>query len=206
MDDYALVLNAGSSSLKFCVYRSADSEPWRLEIARPDRGHRHLAATSPRRTAPATRIADAALDDTRTRRTRRARRARPTGCDRATAARASSASATASSTAARASPRRRSSRREVLAELRTLIPLAPLHQPHNLAAIEAVAERLPDVPQVACFDTSFHRGQPPVAGSRAAAARDLRRRRPALRLSRPLVRVHRVGAAARSRRRSPTDA
>ncbi|HEU4418422.1 MAG TPA: acetate/propionate family kinase, partial [Planctomycetota bacterium] len=51
----------------------------------------------------------------------------------------------------------------VLADLRALIPLAPLHQPHNLAAIEAVAERLPGVPQVACFDTGFHRGQPEVA-------------------------------------------
>jgi len=47
--------------------------------------------------------------------------------------------------------------------LRALIPLAPLHQPYNLAAIEAVFERLPGVPQVACFDTSFHRGQPAVA-------------------------------------------
>ena len=53
--------------------------------------------------------------------------------------------------------------RQVLGQLRELIPLAPLHQPHNLAAIEAVCERLPDVPQVACFDTSFHRGQPAVA-------------------------------------------
>jgi len=51
----------------------------------------------------------------------------------------------------------------VLAELRELIPLAPLHQPYNLAAIEAVFARLPGVPQVACFDTSFHRGQPAVA-------------------------------------------
>ena len=51
----------------------------------------------------------------------------------------------------------------VLEDLRALIPLAPLHQPHNLAAIDAVFERLPDVPQVACFDTSFHRGQPAVA-------------------------------------------
>jgi len=51
----------------------------------------------------------------------------------------------------------------VLEELRTLVPLAPLHQPYNLAAIEAVSERLPGVPQVACFDTSFHRGQPAVA-------------------------------------------
>lgn len=52
---------------------------------------------------------------------------------------------------------------QVLEELRRYIPLAPLHQPHNLAAIEAVTARLPDVPQVACFDTSFHRDQPPVA-------------------------------------------
>jgi acetate kinase len=53
--------------------------------------------------------------------------------------------------------------KEVMDELQTLVPLAPLHQPHNLAAIEAVSERLPDVPQVACFDTSFHRGQPAIA-------------------------------------------
>src|SRR5205823_3862402 len=39
----------------------------------------------------------------------------------------------------------------------------PLHQPHNLAPIEAIAERMPDVPQVACFDTAFHRGHAPVA-------------------------------------------
>lgn len=52
---------------------------------------------------------------------------------------------------------------ELLAELRDLIELAPLHQPYNLAAIEAVAQRLPGVPQVACFDTSFHRGRPAVA-------------------------------------------
>jgi acetate kinase len=52
---------------------------------------------------------------------------------------------------------------DVLEELRKLVPLAPLHQPHNLAAIEAVSARLPGVPQVACFDTSFHRGQPAVA-------------------------------------------
>ena len=52
---------------------------------------------------------------------------------------------------------------QILEELRALVPLAPLHQPHNLAAIDAVSERLPGVPQVACFDTSFHRGQPAVA-------------------------------------------
>lgn len=52
---------------------------------------------------------------------------------------------------------------QVLASLRTLCPLAPLHQPHNLAAIEAIAEAAPQVPQVACFDTAFHRTQAPVA-------------------------------------------
>ena len=52
---------------------------------------------------------------------------------------------------------------EVLAELEGLIPLAPLHQPHNLAAVRAVVAHAPHLPQVACFDTSFHRTQPGVA-------------------------------------------
>jgi acetate kinase len=51
----------------------------------------------------------------------------------------------------------------VLDDLRALVPLAPLHQPHNLAPIEVFRERLPSVPQVACFDTGFHRGQPALA-------------------------------------------
>ena len=50
-----------------------------------------------------------------------------------------------------------------LAELQTLVPLAPLHQPHNLAAIRVVARRAPRLAQVACFDTAFHCTQPPVA-------------------------------------------
>ncbi|MFD1627483.1 acetate/propionate family kinase [Azospirillum griseum] len=53
---------------------------------------------------------------------------------------------------------------EVLAELDGLVPLAPLHQPHNLAAIRALADAHPDLPQVACFDTAFHRGQPWQSG------------------------------------------
>lgn len=52
---------------------------------------------------------------------------------------------------------------KVVEELRKLIPLAPLHQPYNVAAIEAVAERIAKTPQVACFDTSFHRTMPAVA-------------------------------------------
>jgi acetate kinase len=50
-----------------------------------------------------------------------------------------------------------------LAALKDLIPLAPLHQPHNIAVIEAVVEAAPKLPQVACFDTAFHRTQPAVA-------------------------------------------
>jgi acetate kinase len=51
----------------------------------------------------------------------------------------------------------------VVAELRRLIPLAPLHQPHHLAAIAALSELHPGLAQVACFDTAFHHAQPRVA-------------------------------------------
>jgi acetate kinase len=51
----------------------------------------------------------------------------------------------------------------VVDALARYIPLAPLHQPHNLASIRLLMKRLPDLPQVACFDTAFHRVQPPVA-------------------------------------------
>lgn len=51
----------------------------------------------------------------------------------------------------------------VLKVLETFVPLAPLHQPHNLAPIRRALERAPELPQVACFDTSFHRTQPEVA-------------------------------------------
>jgi len=51
----------------------------------------------------------------------------------------------------------------VLDRLRTLIPLAPVHQPRNLEPIEALARLQPELPQVACFDTSFHRTMPETA-------------------------------------------
>ncbi len=51
----------------------------------------------------------------------------------------------------------------VLARLEALCPLAPLHQPHNLAGIRAVAAFQPELPQVACFDTAFHRAHPELA-------------------------------------------
>lgn len=51
---------------------------------------------------------------------------------------------------------------EVMAQLATLNALAPLHQPHNLAGIRAFEESFPNVPQVACFDTAFHRTLSPL--------------------------------------------
>lgn len=51
----------------------------------------------------------------------------------------------------------------VIVELRRLIPLAPLHQPHNLAAIAALSKLHPALPQIACFDTAFHHTQPEIA-------------------------------------------
>lgn len=50
----------------------------------------------------------------------------------------------------------------VVEALETLVPLAPLHQPHNLAPVRALRARVPSLPQVACFDTAFHRTQSEV--------------------------------------------
>jgi acetate kinase len=161
MEDYAIVLNAGSSSLKFCVYQRPAAEPWRLAT----RGQIEGIGTAPRLSAKdgaGERIADEALGA--------AVRDGRTALDHlATWLRARYGGARVLGVGHRvvhggshfAGPTLVTP--EVLARLGELIPLAPLHQPHNLAAIEAVFERMPGVPQVACFDTSFHRGQPAVA-------------------------------------------
>jgi acetate kinase len=161
MDDYSVVLNAGSSSLKFCVYRKPDAESWRLEL----RGQIEGIGTTPRFTAKdgagavvADERLDASVSDGRGALDALAAwlRARHGGArvlgvgHRVVHGGANYSGPTV------VTP-------HVLDDLRTLIPLAPLHQPYNLAAIDAVSERLPGVPQVACFDTSFHRGQPAVA-------------------------------------------
>ena len=66
-----------------------------------------------------------------------------------------------------------------LAEIAAAVPLAPLHNPANLAGIRAMAERLPDLPQTASFDTAFHASMPEVAATyalpEAERARGLRR-------------------------------
>jgi acetate kinase len=161
VDDFALVLNAGSSSLKFCVYRRPQPEAWRLEA----RGQIEGIGTSPRLSAKdgaGASLADQKLDDA----VRDGRSALDSlaGWLRARygGARVLGVGHRVVHGGARFSGPSIVTR-EVLEELRALIPLAPLHQPYNLGAIEAVMERLPGVPQVACFDTSFHRGAAPVA-------------------------------------------
>jgi acetate kinase len=162
MNDYAVVLNAGSSSLKFCVYQRPASEAWRLEA----RGQIEGIGTSPRfsaRNGAGERLADEALDKAVVRDGRTALDALA-GWLRSTYGGARVLGV--GHRVVHGGPRFTGPTiitPQVLDELRTLVPLAPLHQPHNLAAIDAVTERLPGVPQVACFDTSFHRGQPAVA-------------------------------------------
>lgn len=63
----------------------------------------------------------------------------------------------------------------VMASLRELTALAPLHQPKSLAAVEAVSQTLPAIPEVACFDTAFHASLPPAAAT-YALPRDWRER------------------------------
>ena len=160
MDDYALVFNAGSSSLKFCVYRRPGEDAYRLEA----RGQIDGIGTSPRLTVKdaGTKLADEALDaSVRDGRSalgvlagwlrKRYAGARVLGVGHRVVHGGAKYAGPCIVTP------------EVLEDLRALVPLAPLHQPHNLAAIEAVRDQLPGVPQVACFDTSFHRGQPAVA-------------------------------------------
>jgi acetate kinase len=68
---------------------------------------------------------------------------------------------------------------QVMAVLESLIPLAPLHQPHDVAVIRAISAIAPKTPQVACFDTAFHRSQPTLAQEfalpRELAAKGVRR-------------------------------
>ena len=162
MDDYAIVLNAGSSSLKFCIYRRPEVEGWRLE----SRGQIEGIGSAPRFSAKdgaGGRLDDRALDKNVVRDGRSALDALASWL-RSTYGGARVLGVghrVVHGGAAFAGPTIVTP--QVMDELRKLIPLAPLHQPHNLAAIDAVTERLPGVPQVACFDTSFHRGQPAVA-------------------------------------------
>ncbi|HEU5136680.1 MAG TPA: acetate/propionate family kinase [Steroidobacteraceae bacterium] len=161
MSDYSLVLNAGSSSLKFCVYQRADAGSWRLDSRGQVEGigsKPQFAAKDERGAAIAGQALGTEVRDGRTALDALAKWLR----NRYGGSRVLGVGHRVVHGGARfAAPTVVTD--EVLAHLHRLIPLAPLHQPHNVAAIEAVAEQIPDVPQVACFDTGFHRGQPAVA-------------------------------------------
>jgi acetate kinase len=158
MTDAILVLNAGSSSVKFALYEartlallcrggmSGLGETAKLSVTGPlgplIQEHVALSATAAHAQAVTALIAalhDGAVEVTLVAAGHRvvhggARFASPVPVDE-----------------------------DVFAELSTFSPLAPNHQPHNLAAIRAVAKAWPDLPQVACFDTAFHRTQPRLA-------------------------------------------
>ena len=162
MDDYALVLNAGSSSLKFCVFRRPVAEKWLLEA----RGQIEGIGTSPRLLAKdgdgkvisesdlsaQVRDGDTAIDALACWLRSKYGSARLLAVGHRVVH-----GGTLYAQPTIVTPK-------VLADLYALVPLAPLHQPHNLAAIQAVFEHLPDVPQVACFDTAFHQERPHLSG------------------------------------------
>jgi len=162
MDDYGLVLNAGSSSLKFCVFRRPRSEKWQIDA----RGQIEGIGTSPRFLAKdsdgevlaqndlsaGVRDGRSAIDALASWLRSKYGRARVLGVGHRVVHGGTLYSQPTIVTT------------KVLSDLYELVLLAPLHQPHNLAAIDAVFEQLPYVPQVACFDTGFHQGRPQIAG------------------------------------------
>lgn len=161
MATYALVLNAGSSSLKFCVYQQPQGAPWQVEA----RGQIEGIGTSPRMSVKDDRGAkrlDGKLDAS----VRDGRAAIDTLAAWLRSNYQGGRIVGVGHRVVHGGPRFGGPTvvtPEILAELKELTSLAPLHQPHNLAPIEAVFDRMPDVPQVAVFDTGFHRGHAPVA-------------------------------------------
>ena len=192
MDDYALVLNAGSSSLKFCVFQ----RPAGRALAPGGAGQVEGIGSSPRLSAKGEKGEVLANQDVPVRDGRDAVDALA-GWLRSKygGARVVGVGHRVVHGGARftgptvLNP-------QVLAELRDLIPLAPLHQPYNLLAIEAATERLPGCPAGGLFRHQFP--PRPAGGGRAgpAAPRAPRRRAAAVRLSRVVVRVHRLRPAA----------
>jgi acetate kinase len=162
MNDAVIVLNAGSSSLKFSIYRVVGAE-----LTVEARGQIEGLGTAPHFIAKDQNgvvLADSALD-----------RGEASGAH--AHAFAHLARFIRAEFAAELKPLAVGHRvvhggadfagptlidAGVLARLKDLSPLAPLHQPHNLEGIHAVTRLQPDLPQVACFDTAFHRGRAPV--------------------------------------------
>jgi acetate kinase len=159
--DALLVVNAGSSSLKFCVYHVADGPP-----ALVSRGQVDGIGTRPRlrvRDSGGTTLTELALApsevaDVADAMTRVGAWLRDQHAGASLVA--------VGHRVAHGGPRYSAPvvvDDEVMATLLRFVPLAPLHQPHHLRPMRTIAERFPGVVQVACFDTAFHRGHPEVA-------------------------------------------
>jgi len=161
MDEYTLVLNAGSSSLKFCVFVRSEDREWKVAA----RGQIEGIGTTPRLSAKDAEGNVLAKEDLGT--------AVVDGHSAIEALASWLRSKWAGSRVLGVGHRVVHGgvqfaqpvvvTRQILNNLSDLIPLAPLHQPYNLAAIEAVFNHLPEVPQVACFDTGFHSGHSQLA-------------------------------------------
>ena len=133
MDDYTLIVNAGLSGLKFCVYHRPDIGSWQVDARGKIVGG--LGTTARNTTALAAWL----------RSTYGASRIVGVGHLVVQGGKRFAAPVLITPL--------------IMEELQSLVRLSPFHQPHNLAAIDVMSELLPGVPQVACFDTSFHRRQ-----------------------------------------------
>ena len=159
--DCLLVLNAGSSSLKFAVYRRRTKHEWQVAARGQIQGIGTTVHMSAHDGAGAPIPTPALAADVRDRRTALDYLAGWLRAQFATAHLVGVGHRVVHGGAEHAGPVIVTSR--LIDELHELEALAPLHQPYNVFAIEMVAQRLPDVRQVACFDTSFHRTMPEVA-------------------------------------------
>lgn len=163
---HILTLNAGSSSLKFALYQKSDP-PEEHARGRVERiggeavlkldvlGQTHIQALS----EPAARDHAGALSAALTALTSRVPSAQVTAVSHRVVHGGVHFQASTMVT------------ETVLDQLSTLIPFAPLHQPHNIAGIKAAQVVFPDAQQIACFDTAFHRDQPFEADSYALPQR-----------------------------------
>jgi acetate kinase len=159
MDEYGLVLNAGSSSLKFAVYHRA-GDGWHRDLrgsleglgTSPTLSARDTSGTSVANQALPASVKDAAggIDVLAEWLRSRYGGVRVLGVGHRVVHGGTMFTGPTLITPS------------AIAEMRKLVPLAPLHQPFNIAAIEAAAERLPGVPQVACFDTTYHNNRSAV--------------------------------------------
>jgi len=170
LSDAVLILNAGSSSIKFALF-PADEQPTRQDLvcegAYEGLGHRvHFTAKD----GAGKRLVEEQLPETTTHEDVVAALLRWLEARFPDRELVAAGHRVVHGGTRYAGPVRIDA--DVIAELTRLVPLAPLHQPHHLNAIAALAKLHPSLPQVACFDTSFHHSQSELA-TRYALPREL---------------------------------